>query len=176
MAETVPRPAHIRLTSHAAGLGQRAIAWGAASAAERGPIVGSTTVRAQRNVIGTHGGSYSVYKALAIAAGALDPQHRPDLTNTAPAEPIGPYPSWFDAKKIVSIDPFGASVSTEFADELAAGVDIRPSIAVTKAHVVLPEVIEAMQRGRLKADGKLLLVGGGAVVTKIAVEPVWYLP
>jgi GTP cyclohydrolase II len=47
---------------------------------------------------------------------------------------------------------------------------------VTKAHVILPEVIEALQSGRLKADGKVLTAGGAAMVTKAAVEPVWYLP
>jgi hypothetical protein len=47
---------------------------------------------------------------------------------------------------------------------------------VTKAHVILPEVIEALQSGRLKADGKVLTAGGAATVTKAAVEPVWYLP
>ncbi len=170
------RAPHIRLTSHGAGLGSRTITWGLPDSATRGPVIATTTVRSHRNVIGTHGGSYSVYKALAVAAKALDPQHRPDLTNTAPAEPIGPYPAWFDAKKMVSLDPFGASVASVYAEELAAGVDVRPTIAVTKAHVILPEVIDAMRAGRLKADGRLLLEGGGAVVTKIAVEPVWWLP
>ena len=47
---------------------------------------------------------------------------------------------------------------------------------MTKAHVILPEIIEAMQKGRLKADGKVLLPSGGALVTKAAVEPVWHLP
>jgi hypothetical protein len=41
-------------------------------------------------------------------------------------------------------------VADVFATELAAGYDIRPTIAVTKAHVILPEVIEALQKGRLK--------------------------
>src|SRR6516225_1470662 len=83
---------HIRLTSHSGGFGALPIHWGAASAAERGPIVGTTTKRAHRNVIGTHSGSYSVYRALAVAAGALSPQHKADLTNTAPTDAIGPYP------------------------------------------------------------------------------------
>ena len=40
-------------------------------ALERGPIVGTTGNRSQRNVIGTHSGSYGVYRALAVAAGNL---------------------------------------------------------------------------------------------------------
>lgn len=171
-----PHPRHIRLTSHSGGFGALPIVWGAATARERGPVVGTTTNRAHRNVIGTHSGSYSVYRALAVAAGALKREHKADLTNTAPTDVIGPYPQWSDPTKIVSLDPWGAEVADVYAQELAAGYDIRPTIAVTKAHVLLPEVIDAVQKGRLKPDGQLLTAGGAAVVTKVAVEPVWYLP
>ena len=63
---------HIRLTSHPVegGHGALPIRWGRADPRERGPIVGSTFTRSQRNVIGTHSGSYGVYRALAVAAGA----------------------------------------------------------------------------------------------------------
>ncbi|MBP6404037.1 MAG: GTP cyclohydrolase II [Ramlibacter sp.] len=176
MSVEVPAPRHIRLTSHAGGFGALPIHWGAATPAERGPIVGTTTTRAHRNVIGTHSGSYSVYRALAVAAGALSASHKADLTNTAPTDVIGPYPQWSDPGKIVSLDPWGATVADVFSNELAAGYDIKPTIAVTKAHVILPEVMEALQKGRLKADGKVLTAGGAALVTKAAVEPVWYLP
>ncbi|TMH10001.1 MAG: hypothetical protein E6H65_14350, partial [Betaproteobacteria bacterium] len=59
---------HIRLTSHPGQgtSGAPAIAWGAASAVERGPVVGTTLNRSQRNVIGSHSGSYGVYRALAV--------------------------------------------------------------------------------------------------------------
>jgi GTP cyclohydrolase II len=171
-----PHPRHIRLTSHSGGFGALPIVWGAASARERGPVVGTTLQVANRNVIGTHSGSYSVYRALAVAAGALKREHRADLTNTAPTQAIGPYPQWADPQKIVSLDPWGAVVADAYTAELHAGYDIRPTIAVTQAHVILPEVIEALQKGRLQPDGQLLTAGGAAVVTKVAVEPVWYLP
>lgn len=174
--DPTPHPRHIRLTSHSGGFGALPIQWGAATARERGPVVGTTTTRAHRNVIGTHSGSYSVYRALAVAAGALKREHRADLTNTAPTDVIGPYPQWADPGKIVSLDPWGAEVADVYAQELGAGYDIRPTIAVTKAHVLLPEVIDALQKGRLQPDGQLLTAGGAAVVTKVAVEPVWYLP
>jgi GTP cyclohydrolase II len=167
---------HIRLTSHSAGANAPVIHWGAATAAERGPVVGTTGSREHRNVIGTHSGSYGVYRALAVAAGALSPQHRADLTNTAPTDVIGPHPQWRDPAAIVSLDPWGAAVADVFAAELEAGSDIRPTIAVTKAHVMLPEVATALQQGRLRPDGKVLLDNGAAVVTKVAVEPVWHLP
>ena len=176
MSVEAPAPRHIRLTSHAGGYGALPIHWGAATPAERGPVVGTTTQRSHRNVIGTHSGSYSVYRALAVAAGALSRQHKADLTNTAPTDEIGPYPQWSEPGRIVSLDPWGAVVAQAFAAELAAGYDIRPTIAVTKAHVVLPEVIDALHKGRLKADGRILTEGGAAMVTKAAIEPVWWLP
>jgi GTP cyclohydrolase II len=40
----------------------------------------------------------------------------------------------------------------------------------------LPEVREAIVAGRLSPDGRFLLADGSAVVTKVALEPVWWLP
>ena len=179
---TAPPTRHIRLTSHP-GQGTDAapaLLWGAADPQVRGPVVGSTSSRSQRNVIGTHSGSYGVYRALAVAAGNLVRGHRADLTNTAPTDPIGPYPAWGDAGKIVSIDPWGASVQTVYADYLDnsenKGYDVRPTIAVTKAHIHLPEIKQALAFGRLQVDGKFLLDDSSASVTKVALEPVWWLP
>src|SRR3954468_10379148 len=80
------QPKAISLTSHPGGHGPKPIpiVWGASDPAVRGPIVGTVTNRGQRNVIGPHAGAYSVYRALAVAAGALDPLRKPDLTNTSP--------------------------------------------------------------------------------------------
>jgi GTP cyclohydrolase II len=169
---------HIILTSHPGAIGAQAspIRWGAATARERGPIVATTTNPAQRNAIGTHSGSYGVYRALAIAAKQLHPLHRPDLTDTSPAEPIGPHPQWLDPQKIVSLDPWGHMVGEAFADLLKQGWDIRPTIAVTKAHINMPEFRDAMAAKRLTADGEILLPNGDVRVTKVAIEPVWYLP
>jgi GTP cyclohydrolase II len=167
---------HIRLTSHSGGFGALPIRWGAPTAVERGPVIGTTTSRAHRNVIGTHSGSYGVYRALAVAAGSLSREHKADLTNTAPTDVIGPYPQWSEPDTIVSLDPWGAMVADVFAAELAAGYDIRPTIAVTKAHVILPEIADAIQKERLRPDGRTLLPSGAALVTKAAIEPVWHLP
>ena len=169
---------HIRLTSHPGQGpgGALPIRWGEADPQQRGPVVGTTTNRGQRNVVGTHSGSYGVYRALAVAAGNLPRGHRADLTNTAPTDPVGPYPQWGDADRIVSIDPWGASVQQVFAEQIAAGYDIRPTIAVTKAHIHLPEIRQALAFQRLQVDGRILLEDGSAAVTKVAVEPVWWLP
>ena len=172
------RVRHITLTSHPGQTDDKVmpIQWGAASPAARGPVIGTVTDPKHRNVIGTHSGSYAVYRALAVAAGALSPDHKPDLTNTSPAEPIGPHKQWADPHKIVSIDPYGAIIADAFSAELKAGIDIRPTIAVTKAHINMPELVDAVKAGRLKCDGKILKEGGDCVVTKAAIEPVWWLP
>jgi GTP cyclohydrolase II len=171
-------PRHIRLTSHPVqgGSSLPPIKWGAADPIERGPVVGTTTNRLQRNVIGTHSGSYGIYRALAVAAGSLQRQHRADLTNTAPTDRLGPYPQWSQAERIVSIDPWGAVVADTFNALIESGCDIRPSIAVTKAHIDMPEIRTAIAFQRLNPDGAILLDNGSAVVTKVAIEPVWWLP
>ncbi|WP_426955946.1 GTP cyclohydrolase II [Muricoccus radiodurans] len=171
-----PAPQPIVLTSHPRAGSVPPIAWGAATAAERGPVIATLTDPAARNAIGTHSGAYSLYRALAVASGQLDPAHRPDFENTRPADPIGPFAQWGDPAKIVSLDPWGHLVPEVFAAQLAAGRDIRPSIAVTRAHMNMPELREAMEAGRLSPDGAVLAANGDLRVTKIAIEPVWWLP
>lgn len=172
------RTEHIRLTSHPApGSKPRfPIAWGAATARERGPIIGTVSRPGDRNVIGTHGGSYALYRALAVSSGALNPMRRPDLTNTQPAAGIGPFPQWSDPRAIVSLDPWGHMVAESFQAEIGEGIDIRPSIAVTRARLDLYEMKLAVSQGRLADDGVVVQAGGALSVVKIAIDPVWYLP
>jgi GTP cyclohydrolase II len=169
---------HIKLSTHPGAHGPKPlpIHWGAKNPKERGPIIATVSDFSKRNVIGTHSGSYALYRALAVAAGQLDPLHKSDLTNTTPAEPIGPFPQWSDPKKIVSIDPYGHMVADAFKDLIAEGYDIRPTIAVTKARINMPELKDAITAGRIKPDGKILRDNGDVSVTKAAIEPVWYLP
>ena len=152
------------------------INWGAKTAMERGPVVASLTNPRARNAIGAHSGSYTVYRALSIASGKFPPQHRPDLDNTQSPVQIGPYPQWMDPTKIVSLDPWGLDPQIGFKPLFEKGYDIRPSIAVTQAHLQIPEVADAIAKGRLKKDGKIVLQSGDIKVTKVAIEPVWYLP
>ncbi|RAK60686.1 GTP cyclohydrolase II [Phenylobacterium hankyongense] len=172
------RTSHIRLTSHP-GNGSASrfpIHWDAPTARERGPVIATPNSGADRNAVGAHGGAYSIYRALAISAGAMDPLVRPELHNTHPVVSIGPHPQWSEAGKIVSLDPWGHRVAEDFAPELAEGVDIRPTIAVTKARISLPEIADAIARGRLTVDGKIVHEGGDVAVTKAAIDPVWHLP
>lgn len=172
------RSSHVVLTSHPGQIRKQTtpVQWGAKDPLVRGPVVATMTNLDHRNAIGSHSGSYTVYRALATAAGKLMMDHRPDLTNTAPVTPIGPFPSWFDPTKIVSIDPWGAVVADVFKSHFDQGYDIRPSIAVTKAHISMLEITDAIHKGRLKVDGKIIKENHDVVVTKAAVEPVWFLP
>ena len=64
------RSKHIKLTSHPGAGSAKPIPihWGASDPHTRGPIIATLTTPEHRNVIGTHSGSYAVYRALAIAA------------------------------------------------------------------------------------------------------------
>lgn len=168
--------------------------WGAVTPTERGPVVCSRLQSSlkQRNALGAHSGSYSIYRALSIAMGSLSPTHKPDYTMTEPPVDFPPQPSWSDPEKIVAFDPWGHLVQTVFKAEMDAGIDIRPSIAVTKAHLKMSELDEAARNGTINIDEEFVLrsrpvknqdgtesIGNSGVevnVSKAAVEPVWYLP
>lgn len=125
--------------------------------------------------------------------GALSPTHKPDYSNTNPPVDIPPNPAWYDPSKIVSFDPWGHLVPTVYRKEIEElGLDARPSIAVTKAHMKLSEIDESARKGEIEVDGKIVLKSRPLInadgsqsdaysgvemnVSKAAVEPVWYLP
>ena len=174
------RTDHIRLTSHP-DPGAKArfpIHWGAPTARERGPVIGTVSQPGARNVIGTHGGSYALYRALAVSSGALDPIRRPDLTNTHPAATIGPFPQWTDPEQdrlARSVGPSGRARASRA--EIAEGIDIRPSIAITKARLDLPEIAgrDRAPAGS-SATARSCTRTAASSVVKIAIDPVWYLP
>lgn len=169
---------HIVLTSHPNRLGDNhlPIKWGAGNILDRGPLIATTTDPKKRNVIGTHSGSYSIYRALAIAAGNLDPEHKADLSGTNPTVEFGPFACWRNPQSIVSLDPWGHLVATGFKKYIERDFDIRPTIAITRAHIRLPEMISDIKSGIIIPDGEILRPTGDVVATKIAIEPVWYLP
>ena len=100
---------------------------------------------ADRNAIGAHGGAYSVYRALAVAAG----RHGPDGPARPDQHPSGgadrPAPAVERARQDRLARPLGRTASPRTSPtEIAEGVDIRPTIAVTKARITLPEIAEAI--------------------------------
>ena len=178
MQKTMEKPSHVILSSHSDQIFKESlpIEWGAKDPQKRGPIIATTSNVDNRNAIGSHSGSYTVYRALSIASGEYPQNYTPDLENTEPTAPIGPHESWFDPTKIVSLDPWGGYVTSVFKDQLKGGFDIRPTIAVTQARLGIPEIGEAIKKGRLKPDGKVVHDSGDISVTKVAIDPVWYLP
>ncbi|KAJ7019922.1 GTP cyclohydrolase N terminal-domain-containing protein [Mycena alexandri] len=203
--ERILYPGRVNLTTYP---GQHSITpyplqWGASSPTARGPIICSrlpASIKA-RNALGAHSGSYSIYRALSIALGSLSPTHKPDFTMTEPPVDIPPNPAWGAIGgwslsgtpasggygPIVSMDPYGHLVPTVFRREIEEqGLDVRPSIAVTRAHIKMSELDDAVRRGALKVDGKIVLnsrplpglenPGVEVTVSKAAVEPVWHLP
>lgn len=154
--------------------------WGAPSTDSRGPIVATRYKEglAKHNAIGAHSGSYCVYHALAVGTKQLDPEHVADYTNSQPAFAVPEQKTWYNDEDIVAMDPFGHLTPYLF-DEVSTkeNVEIRPTIAVTKATMQLFEMKDAVENGRLEVDGEVVINKNGDLnVSKVAVEPVWYLP
>jgi GTP cyclohydrolase II len=172
------KSSHVILTSHANTVFKESIPihWGAEDPKLRGPVIATISEKENRNAIGTHSGSYTVYRALSIASGKFPSSHHPDLYNTDPTTLIGPHDSWKDPNKFVSLDPWGAHINLAFGHLLKQGMNINPTIAVTTAHLQISELNDAILKGRLKVDGKFIKENHDVKVTKVAIEPVWYLP
>jgi len=155
------------------------IVWGAADPSERGPVIATLLQPEQRNAIGTHNGPYAIYRAVAEAKGQHKPSTSSDLVHTQPAVQIGPFPSWFDPDKIVAMDPWGHLVGLPGgpgSTAAASGIDVQPTIAVCRATLKMPEIMQAIKAGRLTPDGSVLSSEGVLQVVKCAIDPVWYLP
>ena len=75
----------------------------------------------------------------------------------------------------MALDPYGHVVGEAFAKQLADGWDIRPTIAVTRARLTVPELTCAPARGNRgrRAGGHGDRRGD---LHKVAIEPVWWLP
>ena len=144
----------------------------------RGPLIGTVTSRVAANVIGTQAGSLLGVSRARGRGGRPRPvpqagsdQHRADRRARSLSVSGSTRP------KIVSLDPFGARrQSPRFSSYFEKGYDIRPTIAITRAHIHVPELASAVQAGRVKVDGKIVREGGAIEVVKAAIEPVWYLP
>ncbi|CAO3643624.1 unnamed protein product [Cunninghamella blakesleeana] len=180
--EKAPKyPHRVILTTYPSQHGIRPIPlkWGAGESKERGPVIASRHAGSikKRNAIGAYGGSYCIYRALAVAIGDLPIDHRPNFDMTEPIFDVSPNPSWFDPTKIVSLDPWGHIAPFVFKKEYDDGLDVRPTIAITRAHMTMAEMEMSVKKGSLKVDGKIVVNDrGDLAVSKAAVEPVWYLP
>lgn len=112
-----------------------------------------------------------------MAIGDLPIDHRPNFDMTEPIFEVPPNPQWFDPTKIVSLDPWGHIAPFVFKKEYNDGLDVRPTIAITRAHMTMAEMEMSVKKGTLKVDGKIVVnERGDLAVSKAALEPVWYLP
>ncbi|KAJ9128034.1 hypothetical protein QFC24_000325 [Naganishia onofrii] len=193
--ELYPKRAVLTTYPNTFGIAPFPLQWGAETPQSRGPIICSRipTSLPLRNAIGAHSGSYSIYRALSIAMKLLPSDWRPDLKDTEPPFQIGPHEAWTGKDKnglpkIVSLDPWGALSQEIWAKEFQDGIDIRPTISQTKAHIKIQEIDELYKSGTLKIDGNIVIkspelpafpgVHQGIEVNcfKAALDPVWYLP
>lgn len=154
--------------------------WGAADPLVRGPVITSKYKdgMSKHNSIGAHAGPYSIYHALSIASKQLDTNHEPDYTNAHPSYNFKQQPQWSEHGKIVTMDPFGHLAPWIFKDlSNAENIQVKPTMSITKAVLSIPEIKEEVQKGNLIPDGKIVLNELGEMAcTKIAIDPVWYLP
>ena len=44
----------------------------------------------------------------------------------------------------------------DFADDIACGLRVQPSIAITDGRLMMPEIADALRSKRLTADGRFL--------------------
>src|SRR5436190_977211 len=84
------RKTHIVLTSHPSYIYKESpeLHWGAKDPVQRGPVVASLTNKLHRNAIGTHSGSYTVYRALATAAGKIVTNKKDVAVTKAAIDPV----------------------------------------------------------------------------------------
>ncbi|KAF9921292.1 hypothetical protein FBU30_008706 [Linnemannia zychae] len=153
--------------------------WGEEDPQVRGPIIVSrdrTSINI-RNALGAYGGPYSNYRALAVAMEDLADNYRPNFENTQPVINIPQQPQWSDITKIVSMDPFGHLTNEYYRKEIEQGLDIRPTIAITRTHMLVPEIQQEVKNSTLTVDGKIITSDTGELnVHKAAIDPVWFLP
>ncbi len=150
--------------------------WGESDPFKRGAIFCTDRKGSLHNAIGNYGAAYTTWRAAAVAAGRIDPQHRPDYTKAVSPLRFRQNSHWSGPNAIASFDPFGHLVPELYPDLIASGYNVRPTIAFTKATLDQVETRLAMANGLLRPDGRVLNDNGTINVTKIAIEPVWYIP
>ena len=175
------RTDHIRLTSHPEPGAKPRFPdpWGAATARERGPIIGTVSRPADRNVIGT---PWRLLCALPRARGLVrrarpDPARRPHQ-HASGRRPSARSQQWTDAAHASSRSIRGDIWSAE-AFQRRDRRRHRHS-AEHRRHAGAPRSLtrcsEAVAAGRLAHDGEVVQPNGSLSVVKIAIDPVWYLP
>jgi len=120
------RTSHIRLTSHPGSRGGAAtrfpLHWGAATAGERGPVVGTST-RASTATASAPMAAPTRSTALWRCRRRFEPDRAAGPDQHIAVVDVGPFPQWSEPGRIVSLDPWGHRVAADFAQEIGEGVD-----------------------------------------------------
>lgn len=83
-----------------------------------------------------------------------------------PTFDVLPNPSWFDPSKICVLDPWGHLAQTKFKAQIDAGIDIRPTLSITRAHLKIAELDDAAAKGRFPIDGKIVIPSAAATLAE----------
>ena len=169
-AHLAPRPRGARRASRSTGARRPRASAGRSSAPSSRP--------ADRNVIGAHGGSYALYRALAVSSGALDPIRRPDLTNTHPGRDDRPVPAMVASRARSSRSIPGAIWSRRISARRSPRASTSARRIADHQGAARPARDPRRDRGR-PAQGRRrrsCTRTASVSVTKIAIDPVWYLP
>ena len=70
----------------------------------------------------------------------------------------------------MTIDPWGHLAQVEHKARIDSGIDIRPTISITKAHLKIAELDEAARKGRLQIDGKIIIPSQSIAVAETVVH------
>ena len=76
----------------------------------------------------------------------------------------------FDPTKIVTLDPWGHRAQLDFKKQIDAGIDIRPTISITRAHLKIAELDDAVRAGRIHIDGKIVIPSSAATMATVVAQ------
>ena len=109
-------------------------------------------------MIGAHGGSYALYRALAVSSGALI-RSRGRTYQHVPPRRSGRSRNGASRSGSCRSIP-GATGCGGFRHEIAEGIDIRPTIAITRRGSTCSRSATRSRPGRLEADGNAMHANG----------------
>ena len=151
------------------------INWGNKDIIKRGPICSGPYQSKNKNTIGNYYGQYSIYRAISHSVGLIKPDFKPNLLNTGPLVNIGPFEEWYDPSKIITFDPHGHTVYTDFKNLIDKNPGIYPTIAITQATLNIPEINSKIKNNEIEIDNNIVISADQVRVTKAAIDPVWNL-
>jgi GTP cyclohydrolase II len=138
----------------------------------------------QYNTIGFHGGLWGFHTRFSGVLGHTDLEHIPNYDHTH-ANCALPQINAENRGRVVTLDPFGYDLQTNFKSYLTAQYKIHPTGALNRRLVFNnPRVTYCVNNPHhelnsdgeiLRADGEILARNGDYKVTQLTMDQVWYL-